>query len=123
MADVLIPQQGNSGLEFRSHYRHNSINGYQADVDTAARNWAGGLWSQSRGWLARPSRRAPVVPGHWNHYEVDAIGDHVRIVVNNTVTVDTYNNVFTDGHIALQDHGSKDALYRFKNVLIKDLGG
>jgi hypothetical protein len=122
-ADVLIPSQGNSGLQFRSRYGLNSINGYQADVDTEARNWAGGLWTQSRGWLARPAHRAPVAPGHWNHYEVEATGNHIEILVNGTVTVDTYNNAFTDGHIALQDHGTKGAVYHFKNVEIENLGG
>jgi hypothetical protein len=122
-ADIMIPAQGRSGLEFRSSDGLNSVNGYKADVVTSDRIRAGGLWSQSRGWLARPSQRVPVVPGQWNHYEVDAIGDQIRIVVNNTVAVDTDNNLFTTGHIALQDHGTKDAVYRFKNVEIEDLGG
>jgi Domain of Unknown Function (DUF1080) len=121
-ADVLIPEQGKSGLEFRSKYGHNSINGYQAAVDTQDRNWAGGIWIQSRGWLAHPPQRAPVVPGHWNHYEVDAIGNHIRVLVNNTVTVNIDNDLFTDGHIALQDHGTANGIYRFKNVEIEDLG-
>jgi Domain of Unknown Function (DUF1080) len=123
MADVLIPVQGRSGLEFRSSYDHNFVNGYKADVITGGGIRAGGLWSQSRGWLARPSHTAPVVPGHWNHFEVEAIGDHIRILVNNTVTVDTDNNLFADGHIALQDHGTQGGVYRFKNVEIEDLGG
>ena len=101
----------------------NSVNGYKADVVTGDRIWAGGLWSQSRGWLARPSQKAPVVPGQWNHYEVEAIGDQIRILVNNTVTVDTYNDLFTTGRIALQDHGTKDAVYHFKNVEIENLDG
>jgi hypothetical protein len=122
-ADVLIPVQGNSGLQFRSKTSLNSINGYQADVDTGNRNWAGGLWSQSRGWLARPAHRAPVVPGHWNHYEVEAIGNHIVITVNNKVTINTYNNLFTDGHIGLQDHGTSGAVYHFKDVEIENLGG
>ena len=100
-ADVLIPPQGRSGLEFRSSYRPNSVTGYKADVVTGDRIWAGGLWSQSRGWLARPSQKAPVVPGQWNHYEVEAIGDHIRILVNNTVTVDTYKICSLMGRIGL----------------------
>jgi hypothetical protein len=122
-ADVLIPRDGNSGLQFRSQYAHDYIEGYQADVDTTrTRNWAGGLWSQERGWLVRAKPRAAVIAGQWNHYVVEASGDHIQIIVNGKVTVDTENNLVGDGHIALQDHGTQDAIYRFKNVQIEDLG-
>jgi hypothetical protein len=122
-ADARIPSDGNSGIQFRTQYGHNSIEGYQADVDTAARNWAGGLWDQARGWLVRARPHAPVVAGQWNHYTVEAIGDHIRIFVNGVLTVDVHNALHTDGHIALQDHGSKGEVYEFKNVRIEDLGG
>jgi hypothetical protein len=119
-ADVLIPPGGNSGVQFRSQYGHNFMEGYQADMDTGNRNWAGGLYFQNRGWLAHPPHRAPVVPGHWNHYMVEAIGNHIVITVNGRVTIDTYNNIATSGHIALQDHGSP-GVYHFKNVEIEVL--
>jgi hypothetical protein len=119
-ADVFIPPGGNSGLQFRSQYGHNSMQGYQADMDTGNRNWAGGLWFQDRGWLARPAHRAPVRPGQWNHYVVTAIDNHITITVNGKVTVDTYNTIASDGHIALQDHGSA-GVYRFRNVAIQVL--
>lgn len=119
-ADVRIPPGGNSGVQFRSQYGHNFMTGYQADMDTGNRNWAGGLWDESRGWLARPRRRAPVVPGRWNHYVVAAVGNHIVITVNGTVTVDTHNNIASTGHIALQDHGGPGT-YRFKNVEIEVL--
>ncbi|MGO9598829.1 MAG: DUF1080 domain-containing protein [Isosphaeraceae bacterium] len=122
-ADVLIPPQGNSGFQFRSQYAHNFVKGYQADVDTTrSRNWAGGLYYQSRGWLVRAHPRAPVIPGQWNHYVVEANGNHIQITVNGTMTVDTYKNIDSNGHIALQDHGTKNGIYRFKNVQIEDLG-
>jgi hypothetical protein len=119
-ADVLIPPGGNSGVQFRSQYGHNFMQGYQADMDTGNRNWAGGLWYQDRGWLARPTHRAPVVPGHWNHYVVKAIGNHITIMVNGTPTVDTYKTIASNGHIALQDHGSS-GVYHFRNVEIEVL--
>jgi hypothetical protein len=122
-ADILIPVQGRGGLQFRASYDDNFVNGYKADVITSDSILPGGLWSQSRGWLDRPSQKAHVVPGHWNEYEVEAIGDHITILVNNTATVNTQNSLFKTGRIALQDHGTKDAVYRFKDVEIEDLGG
>ena len=101
-ADILIPDQGRSGLQFRSSYGDNSVNGYKADVTNSASIRPGGLWSQSRGWLDRPSHTARVVPApEWNHYEVEAIDDNITILVNNTVTVNTVNSLFTSGRIAL----------------------
>jgi hypothetical protein len=120
-ADVWIPPKGNSGLQFRSQYGHNFMQGYQADMDTtASRNWAGGLWFQGRGWLVRAHPRAPVKPGQWNHYVVTAIGNHITIAVNGRVTVNTYNNIASTGHLALQDHGSP-GIYRFRTVEIEVL--
>jgi hypothetical protein len=120
-ADVLIPPGGNSGLQFRSQYAHNTMVGYQADMDaTLSRNWAGGLWFQDKRWLVRAHPRAPIKTGHWNHYVVAAIGNHITITVNGKVTVDTYNNIASDGHFALQDHGSP-GVYRFRNVEIQVL--
>ena len=120
-ADVWIPPGGNSGLQFRSRYGHNFMQGYQADMDTnPTRNWAGGLWFQYRGWLAHAKPRARVKAGQWNHYEVEAIGNHIVITVNGTVTVNTYENIYSAGHVALQDHGSP-GVYRFKNVEIEVL--
>jgi hypothetical protein len=121
-ADVFIPPGGNSGVQFRSQYGHNFIQGYQADMDTGNRNWAGGLWYENRGWLARPPHRAPVKPNGWNHYVIEAVGSHITIMVNGAVTVDTVNKLARDGHIALQDHGSP-GVYRFRNVAIEVLDG
>ena len=120
-ADVLVPAGGNSGLQFRSQYGHDSMMGYQAEMDTmASRNWAGGLEFNGRGFLAPAHPRAPIKPGRWNHYVVEAIGDHITITVNGTVTVDADNTLASDGHIALQDHGSP-GMYRFRNVEIEAL--
>jgi hypothetical protein len=119
-ADVLIPREGNSGFQFRSQYGHNFIVGYQADVDTSNRNWAGGLWYEPFRWLARPAHRASVIPGHWNHYTVEAVGDHIIITVNGKVSIDTYSKIASDGHIALQDHGGS-GVYHFKNLEIEVL--
>ena len=122
-ADVLIPPGGKGGLEFRSQFGHNFTWGYQAAVDSRDRDWAGGLWVEGIGWLAHPRHGAPVEPGRWNHYTVEANGDHIQIWVNGYLTVDVHDSTVSGGYIALQDHGTKGGSYYFKNILIKDLGG
>ncbi len=121
-ADVKIPVAGNSGFQFRSRYGHDLVRGYQADVDSTPRNWAGGLWFEGRNWIARPSHPAPVKVGRWNHYVVSAIGNHIQISVNGVTTVDVHSDIDSSGHIALQDHGG-EGVYAFRNVMIDDLGG
>ncbi len=121
-ADAFVPPSGNSGIQFRSQYRYNFVRGYQADVDTAARNWAGGLYFQGRGWLERANPRAPIARGKWNRYRIEAIGDHIQIFVNNVQTVD-YQDArgAASGHLALQNHGGQGVVVRFRNVRIKEI--
>ena len=50
--EVFVPEGGNSCIQFRCHYHKNRLWGYQAEVDTSDRRWAGGLYEEGRrGWL------------------------------------------------------------------------
>ena len=50
--EVFCPKGGNSGFQFRCHFQKNKLWGYQAEVDTSDRKWAGGLYDEGRrGWL------------------------------------------------------------------------
>lgn len=77
--EVNVPVGGNSGIQFRSHFRHNKLWGYQAEVDTSPRRWAGGLYDEGRrGWLVplkdQPEKQAAFKNGQWNHYRIKAVG-------------------------------------------------
>ncbi len=119
-ADILLPPGGRSGLEFRMKMTRTYVNGYKADAYIGANIGDGGLWSQSDGWLARPPRWVHAVSGHWNHYVVEAVGDHITILVNNHVTVNMDSRLFTQGYIALQCHGDPNGVYHFKNIEIEN---
>lgn len=126
-AEVNVPVGGNSGIQFRSQYQQNRVWGYQAEVDTSDRKWAGGLYDEARrAWLNplkdQPERQAAFKNGEWNHYKIEAIGDRIRIWVNGVLTTDYRDSLDTEGHIALQHHGEKGLTYRFRNIRIKDLG-
>lgn len=128
-AEVMVPDSGNSGIQFRSHFEPNRVWGYQAEVDPSARRWSGGIYDEARrGWLVpldgeeQEAARAAFRNGAWNRYRIEAIGDHLRVFVNGVLTTDTYDATDLEGHIALQHHGEAGLTYRFRNVRIRDLG-
>ena len=128
-ADVKVPVQGNSGLQFRAHYEPNRLWGYQAEVDPSDRSWAGGLYDEGRrGWLNpldgenEAAAREAFKNGEWNSYRIKADGPHIEIWVNGIQTTDYYDTADMVGHIALQHHGEDGLEYQFRNVRIQDLG-
>ncbi len=125
--EVNVPVGGNSGIQFRSHQKKNKVWGYQAEVDTSQRKWAGGLYDEGRrGWLNplkyKHEAQAAFKNGEWNRYRIEAIGDRIRIWVNGVLTTDYRDPMDVEGYIALQHHGEKGKTYRFRNVRIQDLG-
>lgn len=54
--------------------------------------------------------------GQWNTYEITADGPHLKVVLNGTVTVDTDDDKYADGPIALQ-YGKGTVIFR--NVRVR----
>lgn len=124
--ELKVPKGGNSGVQFRCHYEKNKLWGYQAEVDTSDRKWAGGLYDEGRrGWLVplkdQPEKQAAFKNGEWNRYRVQVKGDHIQIWVNDIQTVDHHDKEDADGHIALQHHGEKGLEYQFRKVRMREL--
>jgi hypothetical protein len=115
--DARIPTSGNSGIGFGVAQDRRGVRGLQADVDAANRNWAGGLFDMSRGWVAKPSRRPPRDPSGWDHYRLQVSGRHVQIWVNGVETVSHHLTSIPRGPIAFQHHGN-GGVYRFRNLTI-----
>ncbi|MAG55984.1 MAG: hypothetical protein CMJ83_06815 [Planctomycetes bacterium] len=125
--DVNVPNGGNSGIQFRSEWKKNKVFGYQAEVDPSKRAWAGGIYDEGRrAWLAplrgKPKAQAAFKPEQWNRYRIHAEGGRLRVWVNDVLTSDYRDAMTIEGHIALQHHGEKGKLYRFRRVRLKDLG-
>lgn len=136
--DVFLPAgDSNSGIMFRAHVAPNRVWGYQAEVDgDEKRKWSGGLYDEGRrGWFISPigddaesvaSFRARAVDSFkrhdWNRYRITCIGRRLRIEVNGVVTTDVEDGTDASGVIALQHHGERGQVYRFRNLRIHDLG-
>ena len=130
-AELLVPDGGNSGIQFRSQMEPGNVWGYQAEVDTSDRRWSGGLYDQGRRmWLApldgKPAAKAAYKNNEWNKFRIECIADHIRIWVNGIPTADYVDSIDIEGHIGLQDHGKfrlpKAEIYRYRGIRIKDLG-
>ena len=134
-AEIKLPTgKANSGFLFRSQKRENgSMFGYQAEVDGSDRKWSGGLYDEGRrGWIHpkkpienkynkinwKNERSEAFKRDEWNHYKIRSLGDHIQIWVNGIKTTDLKDSTDSKGFIAIQHHGEKGQIYRFKNIKI-----
>lgn len=131
--DVLVENGLNSGVQFRSlsvaDYLDYRVHGYQCEIETSRRKWAGGIYDEARNaWLYPLSRnekgRQAFVPGEWNHYRIQAIGPYIRTWVNGVQCAKLVDDTTAKGFIAFQVHAIKDAsqegkTVRWKNIKIK----
>lgn len=137
-AEIKLPEgKANSGFLFRSQKRKNgSMFGYQAEVDGSDRNWSGGLYDEGRrGWIHpkkpivnpyndehwKKDRSGAFKRSDWNHYKIRCLGEHIQIWVNGVKTTDLKDSTDAKGFIAIQHHGEKGQVYRFKNIKILEL--
>jgi hypothetical protein len=129
-AEIMLPPEGksNSGIMFRCHVEKNKVFGYQAECDPSDRGWTGGLYDEGRRkWLhplnsERGKKKLVVAPlGEWIKYRIECRGDHLQIFINDEKTTDYKDDMDATGYIALQHHGEKGQVYRFRNVRIMEL--
>lgn len=131
--DVLVENGLNSGVQFRSlstpDYMNGRVHGYQCEIETSNRKWAGGVYDEARnGWLyplsRNPKGQEAFVPGQWNHYRIEAIGPNIRTWINNVQCANLVDDTTAKGFIAFQVHSIHDEslegkTVRWKNIRIK----
>ncbi|MDP6544160.1 MAG: DUF1080 domain-containing protein [Phycisphaerae bacterium] len=131
--EVKMPEgKSNSGFMFRCHRKPNKVFGYQAEVDPSDRKWSGGLYDEGRrGWLYPNKKKKETIAAFrkkagdsfkrndWNKYRIECVGDNLKISVNGVQTTDFKDSVDAQGYLALQHHGEKGKIYRFRNIRVK----
>jgi len=131
--EVLVENGLNSGVQFRSlskaDYNNFRVHGYQCEIETSSRKWAGGIYDEARnGWLYPLSQnekgRNAFVPGQWNKYRIEAIGPYLRTWVNGVQCANLVDDTTAEGFIAFQVHGIRNKeqegkQVRWKNIRIK----
>lgn len=127
----------NSGVQFRSEsistYMDGRVHGYQCEIETSQRKWAGGIYDEARrGWLYPLTRNKKgqdaFVNGTWNAYRIEAIGSKIITYVNGIQASNLIDEVTSEGFIAFQVHGisnpkdeGKKVQWRNIRVLTTDL--
>ncbi len=132
--EVLIEDGLNSGVQFRSistdSIMKGRVHGYQCEIETSSRKWAGGIYDEARnGWLYPLTRnetgRNAFKKGQWNQYRIEAIGTSIRTWVNDIPCANLIDATTPEGFIAFQVHdiGTHEELegksIKWKNIKIK----
>lgn len=125
----------NCGIQFRSlsrpDYKNGQVHGYQAEIDPSDRGWSAGIYDEGRkGWLndlsKNPEARYAFKQNDWNHYRIEAIGNHLVTFINGVRAADLIDDTTAKGFIALQVHGignkTEIMQVRYRNIRIQDLG-
>jgi len=119
----------NGGVQFRSERLKEpefEMTGYQADM---GEGWWGCLYDESRRnkVLARPYAaitRRILRQNDWNDYIIRCEDNHIRIWLNDVLTVDykeTEESIARSGLIGLQIHGGGKAEASYKDISIEEL--
>ena len=131
--DVFVENGLNSGVQFRSlstpAFMDGRVHGYQCEIETSARKWAGGVYDEARnGWLypltRNPKGQNAFLPGQWNHYRIEAIGSNIRTWINDVQCANLVDDTTAEGFIAFQVHSIHDKslegkIVKWKNIKIK----
>lgn len=115
---MLVKNEGNSGIQFRSQAENGEVSGYQADVGAG---WWGKLYEEhGRALLWDKSGEEFIKPGEWNKYEIVAQGDHIRTFINGQPCVDLKDpKGKKKGIIAVQLHSGGKTEVRFRNLRLQ----
>lgn len=134
-AEIKLPEgQANSGFMFRCHVEPKKVFGYQAEIDGSKRAWSGGLFDEARRrWLYpkdpqdSPSAiefqersKGSFKRMDWNKCRIQTEGSRIRIWINDVLCTDFVDEMDKEGYIALQHHGEKGQIYRFRNIRIAE---
>jgi hypothetical protein len=135
-ADIkLESQQGNSGVQTRSHFDPAGKNGQglvygrQVELDPTERKWSGGIYDEARRkWLypltLNPKAQNAYKADDFNHFRIECIGNEMRTWLNGVPVAYLVDTIDQKGFIALQVHSvNKPELVGkrvwFKNIRIK----
>ncbi len=117
---MLVKNEGNSGVQFRSEPTEHGVRGYQADIGAG---WWGKLYEEEgRALLWDQSGEKHVKNGEWNTYEISAIGSKIETSINGQRCVDLEDPKGAQrGIIALQLHSGGPTEVRFRNLKLEVL--
>lgn len=128
--EVFVENGLNSGVQFRSisdpEINKGRVHGYQCEIETSPRKWAGGVYDEARrGWLypllRNPKGQEAFINGQWNHYRIEAIGSNIRTWINGIQCANLVDDFTAEGFIAFQVHAIRNSQNEGKQVKWKNI--
>src|SRR6056300_300275 len=128
--DVKVDFGLNSGVQFRSNsfadFKNGRGHGYQCEIETSSRKWAGGVYDEARrGWLypltRNPKGQDAFTNGRWNSYRIEAIGNTLKTFVNGIQASNLVDDMTAKGFIAFQVHSISSPEDEGKKVQWKNI--
>ena len=131
--EMLLVDDFNSGIQFRSEtrsdYMNGRVHGYQCEVDPSERAWSAGIYDEARrGWLypldLNPDAKTAFKMNDWNHYRIECIGSDIKTYLNGVQVAHLIDDMTPEGFIALQVHSIRDEALagrqiKWRNIRIK----
>ncbi len=131
--EVLVDPSLNSGVQFRSisdsTINNGRVHGYQCEIESSPRKWAGGIYDEARrDWLyplsLNEKGQNAFQVNQWNQYRIEAIGTQLRTWVNDIPCANLVDDWTSSGIIAFQVHGISDESQvnkkvKWRNIKIK----
>jgi hypothetical protein len=115
-AEVKINHGGNSGMYFRTRFEPGFPKGYEAQVNNTHKDWrrTGSLYA------IKDVKEQLIPDDTWWTQDIIADGNHIVIKVNDKIVVDTTDDKYQSGYIALQQH-NKGSVVQYRNLMMREL--
>jgi hypothetical protein len=115
-AEVNINHGGNSGMYFRTRFEPGFPKGYEAQVNNTHKDWrrTGSLYA------IKDVKEQLIPDDTWWTQDIIADGNHIVIKVNDKVVVDTTDDKYQKGYIALQQH-NKGSVVQYRNLMMRQV--
>ncbi len=131
--EMLLVDDFNSGIQFRSEsrpdYMNGRVHGYQCEVDPSPRAWSAGIYDEARrNWLypldLNPDAKSAFKMNEWNLYRIECIGPDIKTFLNGVPCAHLIDDMTPEGFIALQVHSIRDESManrqiKWRNIRIK----
>jgi hypothetical protein len=131
--EMLLVDDFNSGIQFRSEsrpdYMNGRVHGYQCEVDPSPRAWSAGIYDEARrNWLypldLNPDAKTAFKMNEWNLYRIECIGPDIKTFLNGVPCAHLIDDMTPEGFIALQVHSIRDETMagrqiKWRNIRIK----
>lgn len=117
-ADFQLGPGSNSGIAIRYNELmggHPAVTSYEINLDhnPDQQNPTGSIYN-----IARARQLNSLSFEGWKNIRIKAQGDHLQVLINDTLVAETHSRRAFVGRIGLQGHGGQDSQVKFKNVQI-----